>query len=61
MKDDLLDLLNPESCLVTPCHILVVNCSNCAFHYDLGFGYDVAQDESSQELLGVNIREASRG
>jgi hypothetical protein len=29
-----------------------------ACHYGLGVGYDVEQDESSQELLGVNIHEA---
>jgi hypothetical protein len=31
---------------------------NYACHSILGVGYDVEQDESSQELLGVNISEA---
>jgi hypothetical protein len=31
---------------------LDVNFLNYTFHYDLGFGYDVEQDESSKKLWG---------
>jgi hypothetical protein len=42
-----------ESCRATsPCRILVINCLTHAFHSDLGFGYDVEQEDSSKSFGG---------
>jgi hypothetical protein len=47
------------SCQPTPpCCNIIVNLLNLCIAFCSSFGYDVEQDESSQELLGVNIHEA---
>jgi hypothetical protein len=37
---------------------LIINLLNLCILFCSRFGYDVEQEETSQELLGVNIREA---
>jgi hypothetical protein len=41
-----------------PLWIFVVNILNLCIAFRSRFGYDVEQEDSSQELMGVNIREA---
>jgi hypothetical protein len=53
----LLNFKTYEPCQATPpCWIFVINLLNLCIAFRSWFGYDIKQEESNQELLGVNIR-----